>query len=60
MTKGSAGQQGFVHARPAAPADNKQAAQERHRLQDKLEDDEVFEALKVLHAEREAKTNTAS
>jgi hypothetical protein len=33
---------------PATP-ENKQQATERRRLQDALEDDEVYEALKSLH-----------
>jgi hypothetical protein len=52
MTKGSTDKKQDSH--PKAP---KQAA-ERRRLQDELEDDEALEALKVLHADREAKATS--
>ena len=49
MTKNSADRlANAVDPRPATP-ESKQQATERRRLQDALEDDEVYEALKSLH-----------
>jgi hypothetical protein len=52
MAKGSTDQKQDSH--PEAP---KQAS-ERRRLQDKLEDDEALEALRVLHTQRKTKATS--
>jgi len=54
MVKGSADRQ--PNAIPVSPEKEKQAA-ERRWLEDALEDDEVYEALVSLRAERQAKNN---
>ncbi len=57
MTKNSAARQANGSgAHPVSP-ENEMRAAERRRFEDALEDDEVYEALMSLHAEREAKEN---
>jgi hypothetical protein len=52
MTKDSADKQSnAICSLPVSPENEKDAA-ERRRLQDALEDDEVYEALMSLHAEK--------
>jgi hypothetical protein len=54
MTKNSAERQtNAIGAHPVSPENERQTA-ERRRFEDALEDDEVYEALMSLHAERQA------
>lgn len=44
---------------PVAPQNEKQASERRRRrrIEDTLEDDEVYEALSLLHAQKKAKSD---
>jgi hypothetical protein len=58
MTKGSEDRQpNAIGSHLVSPENEKQAA-ERRRLEDALEDDDVYEALVSLRAEKQAKNNS--
>ena len=58
MTKESAAKQpDAVVPHAAVPEEDKKRAAERRRLQEALEDDEVDEALRSLHAQKQTKSN---
>jgi hypothetical protein len=57
MSKNSADRQAnAVDPHPVTPESEKQTAK-RRRLQNALEDDDVYEALMSLHAQNETKSN---
>jgi isopentenyldiphosphate isomerase len=58
MGDDSAGKQAnSVDSHPVTPKSQEQVAERRRRIEDALEDDEVREALSLLHAQKKAKND---